>query len=161
MNNAIKKNASKILILSLTLFAATGLSSINVKAAESNSYDVSYRYMADFAESAAGLADNDMATADITITLSTEELEEGTVVTVSGIPTDCINFQANDNYTVDFAEDDVETKTYGGWYGGEKYNDGTIQYTLKTDANNLTLTFGKWILQGEAGFDASYIISEK
>lgn len=157
MSNVIRKSGS---IVSVVIMMALVLAlPINVRAAEAKSYTMPVSYMNKYVSVPSQTNVEGINTANVVATISSDELGKGTVVTLTGIPSDSINFQANDEYTVVFTEGDSISTTYGGWYDGAEYDDGTIVYTLQTDEPTLSISFGDWRMKDASGKDASYVIS--
>ena len=159
MNNAIRRNGIlvflTVIFMMMLLFAKN---SFTAKAAEAPYY-VPVKYMNQYIPSPSQSNEEGMNTADVVVSLSTDTLQKGSVITLTGIPTDCINFQANDSYTVVFTEADGTSKTYGGWYNGESYDNGTLSYTVQSDSPSLSISFGEWHMKDASGMDASCVIN--
>lgn len=159
MNTAIKKSGS-IIICSLmaTLLLAGSKNAVEVNAAEPKTIDLPVSYMNKFLPGPSETNEEGMNTANIVATFSTDTIQKGTVITLTGLPEDCINFQADDKYTVTFKEEGGITKTYGGWYDGESYEAGTVSYTVQSDGETLSISFGDWRMKCGSGQDACFKI---
>jgi len=159
MNNAIRRSCSILFMFVLSMSMCLLLSNTLVVNAAEAPGCVQFDYMNQYATTPAGENENIVNTANVKVTLSDNSLGEGTVVTLTGIPTDSIYFQGESKYSVVFSEGDDVTKTYGGWYGGETYDDGIISYTVQTDVSNLKIDFGDWQMKDGAGRDACCTIN--
>lgn len=158
MSSAIKRSGSVVFSFILALILLVSGSVLSVRAAEAKTISLPVSYANKISDVPAGLGENVLNTVDVVATLSTEKIGEGTVITLSGIPSDCINFQADKKYTVVISEGDKVSTTYGGWYKGESYQDGMISYVVKTDAKEITISFGNWETKYNSGQDACYLI---
>ena len=159
MNDAIKRSGSIVCASLLSIFFFTVSSNtLSVRAAEAT-YLLPVSYFNEIATAPSESNEECINTVEVVATLSTDTLQQGTVVTITGIPTDCINFQEDDDYTVVLTEGDSASTTYGGWYDGQDYADGTISYVMQTDASTLSISFGEWRMLDASGMDAYYVIN--
>ena len=104
---------------------------------------------------------DNMITVNVQCSLSTSNIGAGTVITLTGIPNDCINFMSNELYTVGISEGQSFTE-YGRWLptiSGKNYSNGTLSYTVKNSNEPITITFGYWHGGDDGGFDTSYTIN--
>ncbi|SFI32789.1 hypothetical protein SAMN04487830_1437 [Pseudobutyrivibrio sp. OR37] len=160
MNNAVKRIGSMVVCIIMGLILLTPYNNIRtVMAAEAKSFTLPVSYMNKYADAPSENNELGMNTVNVIATLSTSTIQKGTVITLSGLPEDCINFQVNDDYTVVIKEGDKVTKTFGGWYGGEAYEDGQISYVVQTDETAITISFGEWKTKNLSGQDAEYTVS--
>ena len=103
-------------------------------------------------------------TINIVISTSTTTLQKGTILTISGLPTDAANWATyNELYSVEISQsyfgnyNHENQKSYGG-ESGVIYNNGTVVYTLTSDSP-VEIIFGGWAGDLEGGLDESYTIS--
>ena len=161
MNNAIKKLSSTGLSFLLALLLFIAPSNVLYSNAEDGvmTYNMPVCYFYEYTPSAANSLFSGIHTVNVQATLSTPTLQQGTVVTLTGIPTDSIYFEVDDFYTVEFAEGGSLVKTYGGWYNGDPYENGTITYVMQTGEPTLKITFGSWRQKEANGLDSYYVIN--
>ena len=159
MNNAIRRSCISMFITVFFMMMCLLFGNVLTAKAAETPYYMPVTYMNQYVQTPSESGEDGMNTANIEVTLSTDSLQKGTVVTVSGIPTDCINFQEDDNYTVVISEGDAVSTTYGGWYDGKAYDNGTLSYTVQTDEPSLSIAFGQWRMKDASGQDACYVIN--
>lgn len=159
MNNAVKSIGSKVIgMVVVTLLLVQVSIPFTVTAAELKTYNLPVSYINKYSDFPT-IGENSMNKVNINVTISTDIIKKGTVITLSGMPNDCINFQENDKYAVTITEDDVITANYGGWYDGLEYDNSFISYVVQTDEPTLTISFGTWQMKYLSGMDAKYIIN--
>jgi len=160
MNSAIKRSGSMgmgiIFAFLLMIFPGNTLSA---DAAELTSFKLPVSYFNQYSQKATDNNDDIKNLTNITLTSSTNVLQKGTVITITGVPEDSIYFQEDDNYTVTIYEGQDISTVYGGWYDGLEYDNGTIVYTIQTDIDYLGISFGDWQTKFSSGRDAYYLIS--
>lgn len=129
-----------------------------VNAAESKVYELPISYFNQYSSTACDDNESIKKQTNIVLTATTDKLQKGTRLIISGIPNDSIYFQEDDNYTVVISEGNTISTIYGGWYDGIDYEDGTIEYTVQTDEASLELSFGDWQTKFSSGRDACFLI---
>ena len=133
-------------------------SAFRVNAAESKVYELPISYFNQYSSAACDDNESIKKQTNIVLTATTDKLQKGTRLIISGIPNDSIYFQEDDNYTVVISEGNAISTIYGGWYDGIDYEDGTIEYTVQTDEASLELSFGDWQTKFSSGRDACFLI---
>lgn len=160
MARLIKKSGSFILrMIVIACLALQPFCSLSVLADESKVYELPISYFNEYSSVCCDDNDEIKKHSNIILTTSTDKIQKDTVITISGIPEDCIYFQEDDKYTVVISEGKSKSSTYGGWYDGLEYEDGIIVYTVQEDEPYISLSFGDWNTKYASGRDAFFIIN--
>ena len=144
----------RFLGLALALVFSLCIFSNQTFAADSGkSYTLSFTYYTSQTQS---------ATANVTMTVSTDKIKKGTVITLTGIPNGSFN-NGGGYENVDFAQRDSNYNDYyEKSFGGEsktKIKDGKVTYTVQSGSYPVMIWFGAWDDGWSGGMDAVFTIS--
>lgn len=137
MNQKIKRHFLLTVVIGVLLLALVPLTSINSRAADQiKTFIVPLTYT-----NTAGKN----VSVNLMIKYTTESLTKGTVITVSGLPTDSISTGANINcgfVEINSKTGDIMTYQLFGGTNGTAYSNGTITYTMQNSNAGAALTIG-------------------
>jgi len=155
MNQKIKKELAVIVVMGVLLLALSPLASVRSAAAGvAKTFTIPLTYTNTTGKK---------ASANLTMTYTTASLTKGTVIKLSGLPSDSIYTGANINcgfIEIDSKSGDILTYKLFGGTNGTAYSNGSVSYTMQNANAGATLTIG--LNQNNTGnpSDGYYLLDE-